>query len=175
MRFVELLRATVLLSGGAATTLALLTLVGATNDEDETLALACAGWWAVACAIGTVVGGRPDGVSDAIGRALAGAQSSSTLPELRPAQTLLNRLWPLLLVTVLAGGLAFLVPSVTGIATGFCLIWALAWRFQGPAVQAIEERDGVTFYVDRSSPVAPVKLLRLPGFRREVPVGGLEG
>jgi hypothetical protein len=36
-------------------------------------------------------------------------------------------------------------------------------------VRAIEERDGATFYVERTSPVRPLALVRTPGFRREVP------
>jgi len=34
------------------------------------------------------------------------------------------------------------------IATGFAIIWALAWRRQESAVAAIEGRDGVRFYVE---------------------------
>ena len=30
-------------------------------------------------------------------------------------------------------------------------------------------RDGVTFYVERTSPVRPMELVRTPGLRREVP------
>ena len=44
--------------------------------------------------------------------------------------------------TLLAGGLAFLAPQIPGIAAGFAIIWALAWRRQDAAVAAIEERDG---------------------------------
>ena len=40
----------------------------------------------------------------------------------------------------------------------------LAWRKQPSAVQAIEERDGVRFYVDRTSPLKPIQLIRTPGF-----------
>jgi hypothetical protein len=54
---------------------------------------------------------------------------------------------------------------VAGIATGFAIIWALAWRRQGSAVTAIEERDGARFYVDRTSPLKPIRLVRTPGFR----------
>jgi len=36
-------------------------------------------------------------------------------------------------------------------------------------VQAIEERDGVTFFVERSSPVTPMRLQRTPGLRRDNP------
>ncbi|HEX2087141.1 MAG TPA: hypothetical protein VHF89_15780 [Solirubrobacteraceae bacterium] len=34
---------------------------------------------------------------------------------------------------------------------------------------AIEERDGVQFYVERTSPLRPIKLVRVPGFRRIAP------
>jgi hypothetical protein len=75
-----------------------------------------------------------------------------------------------MLISVLAAGaVAFLGPQIPGIAAGFTLIWALAWRRQAPAVQAIEERDGVTFFVERTSPVRPIQLLRMPGLRRERP------
>jgi hypothetical protein len=88
-----------------------------------------------------------------------------TLPELNPGRTVLNRLWPLLLSTVGAGALAFTLPQVPAVATGFAIIWALAWRRQSAAVIAIEERDGARFYVERTSPLQPIKLVRTPGFR----------
>ncbi len=91
------------------------------------------------------------------------------MPEHRAGAVLLNRLWPLLVSTIAAGGLAFVAPQIPGIAAGFAIIWALAWRRQEAAVRAIEERDGVTFYVERTSPVRPLQLVRTPGFRREVP------
>jgi hypothetical protein len=45
---------------------------------------------------------------------------------------------------------------------------ALAVRKQAPAVQAVEDRDGVRFYIDRTSPVRPTQLLRTPGFKKWV-------
>jgi hypothetical protein len=72
-------------------------------------------------------------------------------------------------VTVAAGGIAFLFPSVPATWTGFTLMVALAWRKQPSAVQAIEERDGVRFYVERVSPFKPTKLLRTPGWRKNEP------
>ena len=66
---------------------------------------------------------------------------------------MLNRLWPLLLLTLGAGALSVFAPQIAGIAAGFAIIWALAWRRQEAAVAAIEERDGVRFYVDRTSPL----------------------
>ena len=79
---------------------------------------------------------------------------AATLPELHPARTLLNRLWPLLFSTLGAGVSAIFLPQVAGVATGFAIIWALAWRRQERAVTAIEERDGVRFYVDQTSPLS---------------------
>src|SRR4051812_8841330 len=86
------------------------------------------------------------------------------LPEVRPALTLLNRLWVLLVVTIAAGVLGIFMPQVSSVATGFALLVALAWRRQGHAVEAIEERDSARFYVDRTSPFQPIRLVRTPGF-----------
>jgi hypothetical protein len=89
----------------------------------------------------------------------------TTLPEVRPWRTVLNRLWALFVCTLGAVALSFLLPQVPGVATGFAIIWALAWRRQASAVAAIEERDGARFYIDKTSPIKPIKLVRIPGFR----------
>ena len=79
---------------------------------------------------------------------------------------MLNRLWPLLLSRRSAPARsAFLLPQVPAIAAGFAIIWSLAWRRQASAVTAIEERDGARFYVERTSPLQPIQLVRTPGFR----------
>jgi hypothetical protein len=168
VRFVDLLRTTVLLSAGAATTLAVITVLAATAEGDDRLVVYAACWWIVAALIGAFVGRRAQ-VTTQIGRMLADAKAATMMPEHRPAAVLVNRLWPLLLCTIAAGALAIVAPQIPGIATGFAIIWALAWRRQEPAVRAIEERDGATFYVERTSPVRPLVLVRTPGFRREVP------
>jgi hypothetical protein len=54
-------------------------------------------------------------------------------------------------------------------AVGRALLAALLWRKQAAAVEAVEGRDGVEFWIDRSSPLGPPKLLRLPGLRRVEP------
>jgi hypothetical protein len=123
-----------------------------------------AAWWVVA-AIGGLWLGRRAEVSGQIARLLAGAKSTTALPEYRPAFILLNRLWPLLVFSLLAGALGFLAPQVPGIGAGFAIAWALAWRRQHAAVLAIEERDGVSFHVKRTSPVRPMELQRTPGFK----------
>jgi hypothetical protein len=168
VRFVDLLRTTVLLSAGAATTLGVITVAAATTQGDDGVVILAAGWWVVAALLGGFVGRRSQ-VSPAIGRLLASAKAATMMPEHRPGAVLVNRLWPLLVSTIVAGALGFLAPQIPGIATGFAVIWALAWRRQESAVVAIEERDGVTFYVERTSPVRPLQLVRTPGFRREVP------
>jgi hypothetical protein len=168
MRFVDFLRATVMLSGGAATMLGVLTLVSATQAGDDQGVFFAAGWWVLATLVGSWVGRRNE-VNPPIARLLADAKSGTMMPDIRPGATMANRLWPLILVVVVAGALAFLGPQIPAIATGFTIIWALAWRRQESAVAAIEERDGVTFYLERTSPVRPIQLVRLPGFRRERP------
>ena len=174
MRFVDFLRSTVLLSGGAATTLGVLTLIAATRDQNDQVALYATGWWVAATLIGSWVGRRNE-INPPIARLLADAKAATMMPDVRPGTTMLNRLWPLLLVVVVAGALTFLGPQIPGIAAGFTIIWALAWRRQESAVSAIEERDGVTFFIEKTSPLRPIQLMRLPGFRRERPtINGVE-
>lgn len=168
MRFVDLLKTTVMLSAGAATMLAIVTVIAATGDRDDTLVLIGAGWWVAASIIGALLGRRGQ-VTAQIGRLLADAKVATMMPEHRPGAVVVNRLWPLLLSTVAAGAVGFVFPQVPAVACGFAVIWSLAWRRQDAAVLAIEERDGVTFYVERTSPIRPMRLVRTPGFRREVP------
>jgi hypothetical protein len=168
LRFVDLLKTTVMLSAGAATMLAIVTVIAATGDRDDTLVLIATGWWVAAAIIGALLGRRGQ-VTHQIGRLLADAKVATMMPEHRPGAVVVNRLWPLLLSTVAAGAVGFVFPQVPAVACGFPVIWSLAWRRQDSAVLAIEERDGVTFFVERTSPIRPMRLVRTPGFRREVP------
>jgi hypothetical protein len=164
LRFGELLKATVLLSAASATLLAALTVIGLSQDaSNDTAAYVCAAWWALATVIGILLGARNE-ATPPIARLLAGARHQHTLPELHPARTIFNRLWPLLLLTLVAGALSVFTPQIGGIAAGFAIIWSLAWRRQEAAVAAIEERDGARFYVDRTSPLRAIQLIRTPGF-----------
>ena len=163
MPFGDFLRATILASAGAATLLATLTVISVSRDADPVVVYVSLGWWIVAIAAGLWVG-RQAPASPAIARLLASARTQTTLPELRPAATLLNRLWALLASTFAAGVLAFFLPQVAAVAAGFAMTWSLAWRRQPAAVAAIEERDACRFYVDRSSPLEPIRLVRTPGF-----------
>ena len=170
MRFVDFLKTTVLLSAGAATALAAVSvLASAAGTGSGTLLVGVdVGWWAIATVIGLRLGRRAQ-VSPAIARLLSAARASTSLPEYRPGAILVNRLWPLALYTLLSGGLAFLAPQIPGIAAGFAIIPALAWRRQDAAVAAVEERDGAAFYVQRTSPVRAISLVRAPGFSASRP------
>jgi len=167
MRFVDFLRAAVLLCAGSATALATLTVLSAGSTDDGVLVGFIVGWWIAAATIGMWLGRRAE-TNSPIARLLASAKSSTSLPEQRPSSLLLNRTWPLLLSTVLALGLGLIAPQIPAIACGFAIIGALAWRQQEAAVTAIEERDGVAFYVDPTSPLKPIRLIRAPGFRRDL-------
>jgi hypothetical protein len=164
VRFVDFLRSTVMLSAGAATALALVTVLAAGTSSEKALLPIAVGWWIVAALIGMRLGRRAE-TNPPIARLLSSAKTSTALPENHPSAILVNRLWPLLLFTLIAGGLAFLAPQIPGIAAGFAIIWALAWRRQDAAVAAIEERDGAFFYVSRTSLVRPMALERTPGFK----------
>ncbi|MBV9415205.1 MAG: hypothetical protein JO363_09535, partial [Solirubrobacterales bacterium] len=161
MRFADFLRTTVLASAGAASVLAALTVAGATGHGDDLLVPFAAGWWVLAGLTGIWLGRRAE-TSGPIASLLAGARTQASLPDVNPARTMLNRLWPLLVSTVGAGALAFVVPQVAAVATGFAIIWSLAWRRQASAVRAIEQRDGARFYVDKTSPFKPIRLVRTP-------------
>jgi hypothetical protein len=165
LRFVDFLKATVLLSAGAATALALIAVLSASaHSTGDAFIAFIAGWWVLAAAGGLWLGRRA-AVSGQIARLLAGAKLTSVLPEYRPAFILFNRLWPLFVFSVLAGALGFLAPQIPGIGAGFAIAWSLAWRRQHAAVLAIEERDGICFHVKRTSPTKPMELQRTPGFK----------
>jgi hypothetical protein len=164
MRFPDFLRTTVLISAAAATVLAAVTLAGVNGNGDTLVLELGGGWWLIAALIGLWLGRRAS-TNPPIAALLANARVQASLPEVNPARAVLNRLWPLLVSTVGAGALAFTLPQVPAVATGFGIIWSLAWRRQSSAVTAIEERDGARFYVERTSPLHPIKLVRTPGFR----------
>jgi hypothetical protein len=164
VRFADFLRTTVLLSAGAATALGAITALSIAAHSHTSVLFVALGWWVIATVIGLRMSRRAE-TNPPISRLLASARSSTMLPELHPAAVLLNRLWPLLVCTLLAGGLALLAPQVPAIAAGFAIIWALSWRRQDAAVRAIEERDGACFFVRRTSPLGPMSLERTPGFK----------
>ena len=169
MRFHDFLRVAVLLFGGAATALAVVSVVGAAREHSNTLVYVAAGWWILGALAGGWLGRRPIATSG-IARLLASARSTNTLPELEPGTVMFNRLWPLAVLAIASGVVGFFFPQVPVIATGYCLLMALLWRRQHAAVAAIEGRDGVEFWFDRTSPFGSPQLLRVPGLRKIEPV-----
>ena len=169
MRFREFLRVSVLLYAASATALAVVSVVGATREDTTTLVYVAAVWWCAAVLAGLWLGRRPE-ATEGIASLLASARTTNSLPELEPAAILFNRLWPVAVATVLAGAIGFFFAQVPVVATGFFLLVALLWRRQSSAIEAIEGRDGVEFWFDKTSPFGPPKLLRLPGLRRIEPV-----
>jgi hypothetical protein len=57
-------------------------------------------------------------------------------------------------------------PQIPAIAAGYAIGVALTWRRQANAVQAVEDRDGVRFFLDKSLPFGEPKLLRTPWARK---------
>ena len=166
MLFTDLLRLTVLLVGGLATALAGVAVVAA-NSENDTLTLVVGGaWWLVAFGAGLVLG-RPDRAHESVAEVLASARTITSLPEASPNRIALGRLWPIGVFALVAGGLATILPSVPAIGAGYALLVALMWRNREAAVTGVEDRDGVRFYVEPSSPFEPLRLVRTPGLSRD--------
>jgi hypothetical protein len=167
MRFPDFLRTTTMAAGASATLLAVLTLAGINGTGDSSVAYVAIGWWLVTAIVGSWLG-RQRSTSPQIATLLADARTQMNLPEMNPGRTLINRLWPLLVLTIAAGIPSFLFPQVPAVAAGFAVIWALLWRHQSSAVTAIEQRDGARFYVEKTKVWQPMRLIRTPGFRANV-------
>ena len=162
MSFTDLLRLTVFLTGAEATALAAVTILSAGASDDTLTLLVAAGWWPVAMAIGLYLGRRSraaDGVRDI----LASARTATSLPQEAPGRIAVERLWPIALTALIAGALGLFYPGVTAVGAGYALLVALAWRTREAAVLGIEDRDGVKFYVEPTSALRPVQLVRTPG------------
>jgi hypothetical protein len=171
MPFVDLLRVTVLLAAAVATALGAISVLVAAQSADHTALIVAGAWW-LAAAIGGGWLGRSARAAQATRRVLAGARTATSLPPESPGRITFLRLWPVGAFALLAGGLAAIAPQVAAIGAGYAIGFALAWRHRERAVTAIEERDGVRFYVEPSSALEPLKLVRTPGLGRDrMPAG----
>ena len=166
MLFVDLLRLTVLLIGGSATALGAITVVAANRSGDDATLIIAAGWWTLAVVLGLILGSSPR-AAESMSRALSSARTTTSLPTESAGRIVFGRLWPIGAFALIVGGLAWLWPQVAAVGTGYALLNALAWRNRERAVTAIEERDGVRFYVEPSSAIEPIKLVRTPGLGRD--------
>jgi hypothetical protein len=172
MAFCDLLRMTVLLAAGAATVLAAVTVIAVSGGNDTLTVFVAAGWWTIAL-FGGLILGRPARAAEAMRSVLAEARTATAMPEIgTPGRAALARLWPIGAFALIAGVLGFIFPGVSAIGAGFALAAALLWRAREGAVAAIEERDGIRFYVEPGSALQPVRLIRSPGLRRDRPPPG---
>ena len=121
--------------------------------------------------VGLWLGRRPE-TTEGIGDLLADARTTTSLPELEPGAVDVQP-------AVAAGRARPCSRARSASSSRRCrrsrpaTLPADRARLAAPvgAVEAIEDRDGVAFYFDRSSPFGPPQLLRTPGLRRLEPTG----
>jgi hypothetical protein len=166
MPFTDLLRITVFLTAAEATALGAISALAGGRDGDTTTALIAAVWWLVSLAVGLYLG-RPSHAADGVRNALSQAKTATSLPPETPARIAIGRLWPIGVTALIAGILGIFFPSVAVIGAGYALLVALALRTREAAVLAIEQRDGVKFYVVPNSALRPIELVRTPGLRSD--------
>lgn len=166
MPYTDLLRVTVFVTGAEATALGAITAIGANRTEEQSLVLIAAAWWLVALAIGLYLG-RPGRASDEMRAALARSRTATSLPSESPARIAAGRLWPIGATALVAGVLGLFFPGVALVGAGYALIVSLAWHTREAAVLAVEQRDGVRFYVVPNSALRPIELVRTPGLRSD--------
>jgi hypothetical protein len=164
MPYTDLLRVTVLLTGAEATALAAITAVATNRESDTTTLIVAATWWLIALLVGLYLG-RPGRAADDLRDALAKARTATSLPPEPPARIAVARLWPIGVTALIAGVLGVFFPGVAAIGAGYALLVSLAWHSREAAVLAIEQRDGVKFYVVPNSALRPIQLVRTPGLR----------
>jgi hypothetical protein len=166
MPYTDLLRATVFLTGAEATALGAISAISVGGEPSATTVIVAFAWWAIALILGFWLG-RPERAREDMRVPLSRARMATSLPSQAPARIAIQRLWPILLTAVIAGGLGLFFPGVAIIGTGYALIVSLGWHTREAAVQAIEERDGVRFFVVPNSALKPIQLVRTPGLRSD--------
>jgi hypothetical protein len=166
MLFSELLRITVLLVAGVATALGALSVLVIQNEDSTFAAIFGGGWWLVATIVGLVLGTSAR-AAEAISPALRAARTATSLPPDSDTRIAFMRLWPIGAFAIVCGVAGVLFPQIAAIGAGYALLIALLWRRREDAVRAIEDRDGVRFYVEPSSALEPIRLVRTPGLYRD--------
>jgi hypothetical protein len=166
MPYTDLLRVTVFITGAEATVLGVISAISVGGEPSPTTAIVAIAWWLVSIILGFWLG-RPERAREDMRRPLARAKTATSLPVESPTRISAQRLWPIALTAIIAGGLGLFLPGVAIIGTGYALIVSLSWHTREAAVMAIEERDGVRFYVVPNSALRPIELVRTPGLRSD--------
>jgi hypothetical protein len=164
--YTELLRLTVVVAAAEATALAAISAISVGGEPGPTTIIVAIAWWLISLILGIWLG-RPERARDDVREPLAKARTATQLPSESAARIAIQRLWPIALTAIIAGGLGLFFPGVAIIGTGYALIVSLSWHTREAAVQAIEERDGVRFYVVPNSALKPIELVRTPGLRSD--------
>ena len=166
MPYTDLLRITVFITGAEATALGAISALSVGGEPSPTTVIIAAAWWLISLILGFWLG-RPERARADMREPLAKARTATSLPVDSANRIAIQRLWPIAVTAVLAGGLGLFFPGVAIIGTGYALIISLSWHTRESAVQAIEERDGVRFYVVPNSALKPIQLVRTPGLRSD--------
>jgi hypothetical protein len=166
MPYTDLLRLTVFITGAEATVLGAISAISVGGEPSSTTVIVAIAWWAIAIILGFWMG-RPERAREDMRDPLAKAKTATSLPVDSGNRIAVQRLWPVAVTAIVAGGLGLFFPGVAIIGTGYALIVSLAWHTREAAVQAIEERDGVRFFVVPSSTFKPIELVRTPGLRSD--------
>jgi hypothetical protein len=164
--YTDLLRTTVFITGAEATVLGAISAISVGGEPSPTTLIVAAAWWLIAIILGFWLG-SPERAREDMREPLARARMATSLPTETPARITVQRLWPIAVTAIVAGGLGLFFPGVAIIGTGYALIVSLGWHTREAAVVAIEERDGVRFYVVPNSALRPIQLVRTPGLRSD--------
>jgi hypothetical protein len=164
--YTELLRVTVFITGAEATALGAISAISVGGEPSPTTLIVAAAWWLISLILGFWLG-RPERAREDMRGPLARARTATQLPVESANRIAVQRLWPIAVTAIIAGGLGFFFPGVAIIGTGYALIVSLSWHTREAAVLAIEERDGVRFYVVPNSALRPIELVRTPGLRSD--------
>ena len=152
MPYTDLLRFTVVVTAAEATILAAISAISVGGEPSATTAIVAVAWWAISLILGFWLG-RPERAREDVRAPLTRAKTATSLPSKSPARIAIERLWPIAFTAI--------------IGTGYALIVSLSWHTREAAVQAIEERDGVRFFVVPGSALKPIELVRTPGLRSD--------
>src|SRR3954469_20957991 len=124
MRFTDFLKTAVLLFSASGTVLAAVTILGATSKSDTSLIYFSLAWWGTATLAGIFLGRRMR-VTEGVAKRRPDPRTPPMLPEVEPGRIIFNRLWLLAVLTIVAGGVAWLVPQGPSVAPRHALLAGL--------------------------------------------------
>src|ERR1700753_69858 len=117
MPYTDLLRTTVFLTGAEATVLGAISAISVGGEPSSTTVIVALAWWAIALILRTWLG-RPEPAREDMRAPLARARMTTSLPSQSPGRIAIQRLWPILLTAIIAGGLGLFFPGVAIIGNG---------------------------------------------------------